>query len=172
MDLRKQYNIKSLKRRRAVYRMLFPRTLQNQYRGAILRVVNDYKKHFIKLIYPHLSELKTKYKKDSWYDDLAVLMRAINFDFSRQWTPSEISIFVKSHGKDISKWNKLINWCRLEIEYRSQKEQVLDDILANKWNMEGAELYNFCDNDKGETVCLSELKKQAIACGFRSVVRA
>lgn len=71
----------------------------------------------------------------------------------------------------LGKWARLARWCEREIAYLSGADAVREDIEANRWNEPGAEGYNFVDKRDGQTVCLSELKAQAIAAGFGAVIR-
>lgn len=48
---------------------------------------------------------------------------------------------------------------------------VEEDILANDWLKPLSERYNFIDRKDGTTACIADLKAQAIAQGFGSVVR-
>lgn len=71
----------------------------------------------------------------------------------------------------LSKWVKFEKAILSEIKYLSNKEYVKDEIIANQWNEPGAEQYNFIDKGNGETVVISELKKQAIDAGYGSIIR-
>jgi hypothetical protein len=71
----------------------------------------------------------------------------------------------------ISKWAKLVKWCKQEIAYLSSKECVSEEIFINEWNKKGAELYNFVDENEGNTVSIPDLKAKAIAQGFGPIIR-
>lgn len=71
----------------------------------------------------------------------------------------------------LGKWASFARWCREEIAYMTSRETVKSNIEANRWAEEGAEAYNFCD-DGGKTVCMVDLKRDAVAAGFAAVVRA
>lgn len=58
----------------------------------------------------------------------------------------------------VSKWGRLATWAKREIEYLTSWDYVKDDIEANEWAKEGAELYNLLDLKDGRTVSLPELK--------------
>jgi len=58
----------------------------------------------------------------------------------------------------VSRWGRLTKWCDREIDFLTSWEYVKDDIEANAWAKEGAELYNFLDLKDGRTVTMSELK--------------
>ena len=72
---------------------------------------------------------------------------------------------------DVAKWSRFEKWCKMEIEYLTNKEELLDLIEANRWNEEGAEEFNFFDSPDGETICISEMKLAAIEAGFGPVIR-
>ena len=79
---------------------------------------------------------------------------------------------------EMADWPKELreDWSDFEDEVRSlirsflQLEYLYNLIEANKWQLEGAERFNFIDRD-GTTFCIAELKAQAIAAGFGAVVR-
>ena len=58
----------------------------------------------------------------------------------------------------VAKWGRLVKWCQEEIESLTSWECVHEDIEANEWAKEGAELYNYMDLKDGRIVTMSELK--------------
>jgi hypothetical protein len=80
---------------------------------------------------------------------------------------------------NVETWDaiKVSAWARFEkailnnMKWLCSAESVREDILANRWNEEGAELYNYIATKDGETVCLSEMKVKAISAGFAPVIR-
>jgi hypothetical protein len=71
----------------------------------------------------------------------------------------------------LGKWSKLCRIVRDEIKYLCSREYMLEDIEDNQWAKPHAERFNFLDRN-GETVCIADLKAQAIDAGFGPVVRA
>lgn len=71
----------------------------------------------------------------------------------------------------VAKWSKLARMCREEIAYQFMREQIFDAIESNQWHKDGAEMYNFLDRKDGTTVCIADLKQQAIEAGFGAIVR-
>lgn len=71
----------------------------------------------------------------------------------------------------VSAWGRFEKAIRQAVEYRCSAEVIREDIEANRWNEEGAEMYNFFDKKDGSTVCIAELKQQAKAAGFAPVIR-
>jgi len=71
----------------------------------------------------------------------------------------------------VARWAKFARAIRAEMEDRAAADAVREEIEANGWAKPGAELYNFTDGPDGKTVCLADLKAQAIAAGFGAVVR-
>lgn len=69
------------------------------------------------------------------------------------------------------RWFKFVKAIEEDIKWRCSKETLLEDILSNRWNEEGAEKYNFFDAEDGQTVCISEMKKKAIEVGFECIIR-
>ncbi len=80
----------------------------------------------------------------------------------------------------VESWNaiSLTRWRRFEkavldeVKYLSSDEQVQESIECNRWNLDGAELYNFYEKKDGGCVCIAELKAQAVKAGFGPIVRA
>ena len=70
----------------------------------------------------------------------------------------------------LGKWAKLCRIVRDEIKYLCSREYITEQIAANEWAKPYAERFNFLDRN-GQTVCLADLKAQAIAAGFGPVVR-
>lgn len=70
----------------------------------------------------------------------------------------------------LGKWAKFCKQVKEEKKYVENPENIKETILANEWQKEGSEKYNFYDKD-GETVCIADLKQQAIAAGFGAVIR-
>lgn len=62
----------------------------------------------------------------------------------------------------VNRWAKFQKDVKADVEYRLGKEQVLEDIEANRWAEEGAELYNFTDTKKG-TFSIVDIKKDVNA---------
>lgn len=58
----------------------------------------------------------------------------------------------------VSKWGRLVKWCTDTIVDYAAWENVQDDIEANEWAKDGAELYNFLTLKDGRHVTMSELK--------------
>jgi hypothetical protein len=58
----------------------------------------------------------------------------------------------------LSKWAKLVKWCKQEIDARSSWESVKEDIETNEWAKDGAERYNFLQLNDGRIVTMQELK--------------
>lgn len=71
----------------------------------------------------------------------------------------------------LSKWAKFERMIKAEVKYRMSREMVFEDIEANEWHKDGSEQYNFIDKKNGETVCIADLKKQAVEQGFGAVVK-
>jgi len=71
----------------------------------------------------------------------------------------------------LSGWREFEKDVLADVKRCASKEQILDAIAANEWHKEGSERYNFCDTEDGKTVCIADLKQQAIAAGFGPVVR-
>lgn len=71
----------------------------------------------------------------------------------------------------VGKWARLARYCRDEIAYRFSRETIFDEIEANEWHKDGAELYNFFDRKDGTTVCIADLKRQAKDAGFGAIIR-
>lgn len=71
----------------------------------------------------------------------------------------------------VSAWNRFEAAILASIKYRCDAEQVEEDIRANRWNEDGAELYNFSDLKDGRSICISEMKTQAKTAGFAPVIR-
>jgi hypothetical protein len=71
----------------------------------------------------------------------------------------------------VSAWGRFEKAILADIKYRCEAEQVEEDIRSNRWNEEGAEEYNFFEKKDGSTICISELKAQAIKEGFEPVIR-
>jgi hypothetical protein len=67
-------------------------------------------------------------------------------------------------------WEAFENACHDWIEDTCEPENVLEDVRANRWAEPGAEEYNFLDTEEG-TVCLADLKAQAVEDGYGPVVR-
>lgn len=72
----------------------------------------------------------------------------------------------------VNAWGRFVKDIKDHISYHCGTDMILEDILSNRWNEEGAERYNFLDKRDGKTRCISEMKAQAIAAGFGPVVRA
>ncbi len=72
----------------------------------------------------------------------------------------------------VTKWNKFQCLCEELIKDLTNPAYLLEEIEANRWNEPGAEQYNFLERADGATVCISEMKAQAIEAGFGPVVRA
>lgn len=70
----------------------------------------------------------------------------------------------------LGKWSKFARLIAADIKWRTDWEQVRDDIEANQWAKPGAELYNMVDTDAG-TRCIADLKAEAKAAGFGPVIR-
>jgi hypothetical protein len=70
----------------------------------------------------------------------------------------------------LGRYASMCRFCRDEIAYRTSVECVLEDIAANEWHKDGAELFNFVDTASG-TRCIADLKQEAKAAGFAPVVR-
>lgn len=65
-------------------------------------------------------------------------------------------------------WNKFQKDVKADVDYRMGKDTLLEDIDANKWHLEGASEFNFCDvPDKG-TVCLAEVVQDVRAYAKRT----
>jgi hypothetical protein len=58
----------------------------------------------------------------------------------------------------VSEWGKLAHWCAREIAYLTSWDYVREDIEANEWAKDGAELYNFRETKDGRTHCIADLK--------------
>lgn len=71
----------------------------------------------------------------------------------------------------ISKWGHFKELVKTEIDYQMSSEVWESNILSNRWDEEGAENFNFFDDENGNTICISEMKKRAIEAGFGPVVR-
>ena len=71
----------------------------------------------------------------------------------------------------LSKWVKFEKAILSDIKYRSNKEYVKDEIIANRWNEPYAEQYNFLEMKDGSTKIISEMKKEAIDAGYGSIIR-
>jgi len=67
-------------------------------------------------------------------------------------------------------WQTFKNGIEAELDHLASEEYTLDMVESNSWYEPGAEQYNFIDRD-GQTVCLSEMKKQARADGYGPVIR-
>jgi hypothetical protein len=70
----------------------------------------------------------------------------------------------------LGKWSRFENYCKKTVKDLTQHGVVLDNILANEWNKEGAEQYNFIATEQGSK-CIADMKKEAIEAGFGPVVR-
>ena len=75
------------------------------------------------------------------------------------------------NGHLVAKWGKFSRICGLMIKDLTDPAYLLEEIEANRWNEPGAEQYNFLERADGATVCISEMKAQAIEAGFGPVVR-
>ena len=65
-------------------------------------------------------------------------------------------------GPEVAKWGKFERLLKEMVEYLSAKENVFEDIRANRWAEPNAERYNFYNDSKtGETVCLADIDRCA-----------
>lgn len=71
----------------------------------------------------------------------------------------------------LGKWSMFTKNCRRAMEYLCSKESIFEGIESNRWAEEGAEKYNFYENEAGETLTISEMKKKAKEAGFGPVIR-
>lgn len=69
----------------------------------------------------------------------------------------------------LAKWRKFEKTVLNDVEYLMSWDQWTDNIEANKWHLDGSEYFNFF-NQNDQTVCIAELKQQAIEAGFGPVV--
>lgn len=72
----------------------------------------------------------------------------------------------------VSQWSRFEKSILADIAYRANLDTVCNDIAANNWHLEGAELCNFVDTQDGRTICIAEMKAEAVAAGFAQVVRS
>lgn len=70
----------------------------------------------------------------------------------------------------VTAWGRFVKAIKSDIEWRCKAENILDDIESNEWNKPYSEKYNFLDTNKG-SVCIADMKKQAIDAGFGPIVR-
>lgn len=61
---------------------------------------------------------------------------------------------------DLAKWRKFEKIIKADVKYRTSEEAVFEDIEANRWAEDGAELYNYIDTKDGQSHCIVDLKKQ------------
>jgi hypothetical protein len=71
----------------------------------------------------------------------------------------------------VSAWWRFVRAIEADIAERCDTERTKENILANRWNEEGAEQYNFADLKDGREICFSAMKAEAINAGFGPVVR-
>lgn len=69
----------------------------------------------------------------------------------------------------LMKWRRFAKCIDQDIEYRCAINTIIEDIEANQWWKEGAEQYNFIDQN-GETKCIADMKQEAIKAGFGPVL--
>ena len=70
----------------------------------------------------------------------------------------------------LSKWAKFSKAVKSEIAYQMSFGTIIESISANEWAKPHAERFNFVDTDNG-TVCIADLKADAIAAGYGPVIR-
>jgi hypothetical protein len=70
-----------------------------------------------------------------------------------------------------SKWFKFEKELKEEIKWRCSLEVVLEDIESNDWHKPYSEKYNFIEKKDGTSMCIADLKKEAIDAGYGDVVR-
>lgn len=73
---------------------------------------------------------------------------------------------------EVSAWGRFCNEVQDNIAYHCQSDTILENILSNRWNEEGAEPYNFIEGEYGKIICKSAMKAEARAAGFGPVIRA
>ena len=71
----------------------------------------------------------------------------------------------------VARWSKLARHIKADIQVHLNEADMLDNIERNKWYIEGAEEYNFSDTNDGKSICIAEMKQEAIKAGFGAVVR-
>jgi hypothetical protein len=74
------------------------------------------------------------------------------------------------NARDLAKWSKFKRLLLAEIEYRTKRETLFDDIAANEWAKPGAEMFNFVDTPQG-TRNIADMKAEAIKAGYGPVIR-
>ena len=70
----------------------------------------------------------------------------------------------------LGKWAKFERMVNGEVKYLTSWARIKESIKSNQWHKPGSEAYNFIDRN-GETVCIADLKQQAVKAGYGPVVR-
>ena len=65
---------------------------------------------------------------------------------------------------DLTAWYAFEKAIRAEIKYLCSWEYIKEDIEANRWAEEGAELYNFFEFSDGHSECFVDMKTEKRAC--------
>lgn len=78
--------------------------------------------------------------------------------------------FEQWNAVNLAKWSSLCKRIKGLLDWLTSAEQTREGIESNQWYKEGSEQYNFIDK-LGETVCIADLKQQAIQAGFGAIIR-
>lgn len=78
--------------------------------------------------------------------------------------------FEQWNAINLAKWSSLCKRIKGLLDWLTSAEQTREAIESNRWHELGAEQYNFVYLNN-ETVCIADLKQQAIQAGFGAIIR-
>ena len=71
----------------------------------------------------------------------------------------------------LSKWAKFQRGIMENLKAFTDADYIRDMVKSNRWDEDGAEKFNFQEKNDGSSVCIVDLKRDAIKAGFGAVVR-
>jgi len=71
---------------------------------------------------------------------------------------------VESWNTDMTnRWSLFVEAVKSDVDYRTNKDVMLEDIEANGWWKPHAARYNYFEKDDGTSVCIADVKADVIA---------